>query len=153
MHKKYCPEGTPSKCVYHISVRLCAFFIRVRVTFRCIALFAFDECMLLGLLCFESADLRMKHLAHLKHSAIKLEQSVPCIEKLIKSLILILLFTLKPRGISLDDLNMHRWATYECASVLFNVQLLLRFFLSGDHTLRFKLNKKVITCSWSMQTY
>lgn len=43
---------------------------------------------------------------------------------------------------------------YECATVhtLFNVQLLLRL-LSGDHTLRFELNKKVIIRSWSMQTY
>lgn len=37
--------------------------------------------------------------------------------------------------------------------LMFNYCYVTLHLLCGDRTLRFKLNKKVITCSWSMQTY
>lgn len=142
-HKTYCLQGTPSKCVYHFfrcRLTLDSDVVRVRVTFPSIYLllmnmmFGQGFCLKISRYLWLGPSRTHSNNTPDTRSAHKTHQTST---KLIKSLILILLFTLKPRGVICDRGPSSTNASHVCRdqayshciapSTLFNVQLLLRY--------------------------
>lgn len=109
VHKTYCLRGIPSKCVYHISAWLLRIFhtCSSHVSLHCIICFWWmQRCRGFLYFLFWNRPIFTGTEASRTFETLRTSSAnkcAPCIEKLIKSLILILLFTLKPRGISLGD--------------------------------------------------